>query len=162
MANKKLKVVSCNKLTVTIVHKTSTTPGSNLDQAAATWNSTGRPWLKVDGGWKEDDVQMLRKRLKVSKITDQDHQPSIDLTPVPTHPLSPKSLNEECFQNAACALNLNKGNPINPFVEIAGRRRRRQQSILISCWAGPAFATLCLDLVNRWSYFQCSCLGWKR
>ena len=86
VANKKLKVVSCNKLTVTVVGKHSTTQGSNLDQAAATWNGTGRRWLKVDGGWKEDDVQILRKRLKVSKITDQDHQPSIDLTPVPTVP----------------------------------------------------------------------------
>ena len=61
--------------------------GSNLDQAAATWNGTGRRWLKVGGGWKEDDVQILRKRLKVSEITDHDHQLLIDLTLIPTLPL---------------------------------------------------------------------------
>ena len=76
----------------------------------------GFDWRSM-AGRNIDDVQILGREWRLAHTTDQDHQPTlIDLTPVSTLPLYPKSLNEErCFQNTACLRHLNKGIPIHPW-----------------------------------------------
>ena len=84
------------------------------------------PKLTLLTSWIVDDLPRQRNL--------KDHQPLlIDLTPVPTPPLTEISkrgtmLSEHCLRKK-----LEQGYPHQPLIELVGRRRRRQQSKLICC-----------------------------
>ena len=87
------------------------------------------------GGTEDDDVQIVRKRLKVSPYNGSRSSTNIDRsdsgsdTPLLTE-ISDRGtmLSEHCLREK-----LEQGYPHQSLIEVAGRRRRRQQAKLICC-----------------------------
>ena len=92
------------------------------------------------GGTEDDDVQIVRKRLKVSPYNGSRSSTNNDWSDAcsDTHSLVEISergtmLSEHCLHKK-----LNQGYPHQPLIKLAGRRRRREQLKLICCWTEPA------------------------
>ena len=124
--NSKSKSVKFNtRFAVQVLH--STTPEGNEERSSA-------------GGTVGDDVQILRKRLKVSPYNRSRSSTNVDCADAcsDTHPLTEISewgtmLSEHCLRKK-----LEQGYPYQPLPKLAGWQCRCQQLKLICCWTEPA------------------------